>query len=144
MGGLGIPFGGEAAGVEATEVSGASSAEGMQAQEADGSRGPRQSDAFSNPESCGTCLWDTGEAGGEADRPGDWSGKGNSQGRVEEFGLQLGSILRVGWDMSAPGISAGQNDPAGSLKGDQQGSSDRLCKMNDQFFYLTFLVNSIQ
>ena len=66
------------------------------------------------------------------------------QGGVEESGLQFGSILRVGWDMSAPGISTGQNDPPGSLKGDQKGDSDRFSKMNDKFFCLTFLVNSIQ
>ena len=144
MGGLGVPFGGEAAGVEETRISGASSAEGMQAQEADGSRGPGESDAFPNPESSGTCLWGAGEAGGKADRTGHWFVQGEGQGWVEESGLQFGSILRVGWGMSAQGISTGQNDPVGSLKSDQKGSSDRLCKMNDRFLYLTFSLNSIQ
>jgi len=44
--------------------------------------------------------------------------------------------------MSAPGKSAGQDGPAGSLKGDQQGGSDRLRKMKSMFFCLAFLVNS--
>lgn len=131
MGGLGVSFGGKAQGVEATEVSGASSAQGMQAQEADGSRGPRESDAFPNPESCGTCLWSSGETGGKADCAGHWSGQGESQSGIEESGLQFGSILCVGWDMSAPGISTGQNNPEGSLIGDQKGGSDRLCRIND-------------
>ena len=89
-----------------------SSAEGMQAQEADGSRGPGQSDAFPHPESCGTFLWGASETRGEVDRAGHWSGQGESQGWVEESGLQFGSILCVGLGMSAPGISAGQNNPA--------------------------------
>ena len=45
--------------------------------------------------------------------------------------------------MSALGKSTGQNDPAGSLKGDQQGSSDRLRQMKSMFFWLTCFVNSI-
>jgi hypothetical protein len=81
---------------------------------------------------------------GKADRAGHWSGQGESQGWVEEPGLQLGSILCVGWDMSAQGISSGQNGPAGSQKGNQKGSSGRLCSLNDRFLCLTFLVNSIQ
>jgi hypothetical protein len=41
-------------------------------------------------------------------------------------------------------VSTGQNDPVGSLKGGQIGSLNRLCKMNDRFFCLTFLVNLTQ
>ena len=107
MGGLGVPFGGETERAEATKLSGASSAQGMQAQEADGSRDAGESDAFPNSESCGTCLWGAGEAGGEADRMGHWSGPGHGQGWVEESGLQFGSILCVGWDMIALNMSTG-------------------------------------
>ena len=92
----------------------------------------------------GTCLWSAGEAGGEIDCTGDWFGEGENKDWFEESGLQFGSILRVGGGMSAPGKPAGQNDPAGSLKVDQQNSSDRLRKMKSMFFYLTFLVNSIR
>ena len=144
MGGLGVSFGGEAERVEETEVSGASSAQRMQAQETDGSRGPGQSNAFGNPESSGTCLWGAGEAGGEPDRTSYWFGQGESQGRVEESGLQFGSILRVGGHVSAPRIATEENDPVGSPKSDQKGGSDRFCRMNDRFFCLTFLIISIQ
>ena len=126
MGGLGVPFGGEAQGVEATKVSGASSAQRMQVQETDGSRGPRESDAFPNPESCGTRLWGAGEAGGEADCTGHWSGPGQGQGWVEESGLQFGSILCVGGHVSALRITPVENDPVGSPKSDQKGGSDRF------------------
>jgi hypothetical protein len=40
--------------------------------------------------------------------------------------------------------STGQNDPVGSLKSDQKGTSNGFCKMNNRFFCLTFLVNLIQ
>ena len=43
-------------------------------------------------------------SGGKVDCAGDWSGQSESQGGVEESGLQFGSILRVGGDMSAPGV----------------------------------------
>ena len=111
---------------------------------ADGSRGSGESDAFPNPESCGTCLWGAGEAGGKADRTGHWSGPGEGQGWVEESGLQFGSILRGGGDMSPPSISTGQNDPVGSLTSDQKIGSDRFRKMNDRVLCLTFSLNSIQ
>src|SRR5512139_588510 len=127
MGGLGVPFGGETQRVEATKVSGASSAQGMQAQEADGSRGPGESDAFSNSESCGTHLWGSGEAGGKADCTGHWSGPGQSQGWFEESGLQFGSIRCIGGHVSAPSITPEENDPVGSPESDQKGSSDRFC-----------------
>ena len=42
-----------------------------------------------------------GEAGRKVDCAGDWSGQGESQGGVEESGLQFGSMLCVGGDMSA-------------------------------------------
>jgi len=51
-------------------------------------------------------------------------GPGEDQGWVEESGLQFGSILCVGGDMRDPGISTGQNDPVGSLKGGQEGTSN--------------------
>ena len=114
----------------------------MQAQETDGSRAPGESDAFRNPESSGTCLWSAGEASREPDRSSDWFGQSESQGRVEESGLQFGSILRVGWGMSAQGISTGQNDSVGSPKSDQKPRLDRLCKMNNRFLGLTFSLNS--
>ena len=45
--------------------------------------------------------------------------------------------------MSAQGgISTGQNAPVGLPKSDQKDSSDRLCKMNNQFLGLTFSLNS--
>ncbi len=78
MGGLGVPFGGEVGGVEEAKISGASSAQRMQAQEIDGSRAPGESDAFRNPESSGTCLWGTGEASREPDRTSDWFGQSES------------------------------------------------------------------
>ena len=126
MGGLGVPFGGEAQGVEATEVSGASSAQRMQVQETDGSRGPGESDAFPNPESCGTRLWGPSETGRRLDRPGHWSDQGESQGWVEKSGLQFGSILCVGGHVSALRITPVENDPVGSPKSDQKGGSDRF------------------
>ena len=107
MGGLGVPFGGEAAGVEETKIPGASSAQRMQAQETDGSRDPGQSKAFRDPESSGTRLWGAGETSGKADCTGHWSGPGQSQGWIEESGLQFGSILCVGGDISAPSRSTG-------------------------------------
>ena len=64
-----------------------------------------QSDTFPNPESCGTCFWGAGETGGKADLAGYWPVQGESQGGIEESGLQLGSILRVGWNLSAQGRS---------------------------------------
>ena len=87
MGRLGLPFGGKAQGVGETEVSGAPSAQGMQAQEADGSRGSGESDAFPDSEPSGTCLWGAGEAGGKPDCPSDWLGQGEGQGGVEESGV---------------------------------------------------------
>lgn len=107
MGGLGVPFGGEAEGVEETKVSGAPSAQRMQAQKTDGSGSPRQSNAFRNPESSGTCLRGAGEASGEPDRTGYWFDQGENQGGIEEPGLQFGSILCVGGDMSALSMSTG-------------------------------------
>ena len=44
---------------------------------------------------------------GRPDRTGHWFGQGEGQGWVEESGLQFGSILCVGGDMSAPGMSTG-------------------------------------
>ena len=144
MGRLGVSFGGKIGGVEETKISGASSAKGMQAQDTDGPRGSGQSDAIPNPESSGACLWGPGEASGKADCTGHWSGSGQSQGWVEESGLQFGSILRVGGDMSIPSISTGRNNPVGSLTSDPKSGSDRFCKMNDRALYLTFSLNPIQ
>jgi hypothetical protein len=53
-------------------------------------------------------------------------------------------MLCLDGGMRASGKSARQNEPAGSLKGDQQGSSDRFCKMKDKFLSLKFSANSIQ
>jgi hypothetical protein len=117
----------KASGVEGTEVSGASSAEGMQKQETDGSRGSGESDAFSNSESSGACFWGAGKACGKSDRTGYWYGQGKGQDWLEESGLQFGSILCIGGDMRVPGASTGQNNPAGSLKGDPIGIPNRHC-----------------
>jgi hypothetical protein len=107
---LGVPFGGKAQGVEATEVSGASSAQRVQTQETDGSRGSGESNAFPNSESRGTRLWGAGEAGREVDCTSHWSGPGQGQGWFEESGLRFGSILRVGGYISAPRITTEGND----------------------------------
>ena len=107
MGGLGVSFGGKASVVEETKISGASSTQRMQAQETDGSRGSGESDAFPNPEPCGTRLWGAGQTSGKADCTGHWSGPGQSQDWIEESGLQFGSILCVGGDISAPSRSTG-------------------------------------
>ena len=68
----------------------------MQAQETDATRGPGESNAFPDSESCGTRLWGPGEAGREPDRPGHRFDQGEGQGGPEESGLQFGSILRAG------------------------------------------------
>ena len=116
----------------------------MQAQDTDGPRGSGEPNAFPNSESCGTRLWGTSEASRKPDRPGHWSVSGQDQDWFEESGLQLGPILRVGGDMSAPSISTGQHDPVGSLASAPNSGSDRFCKMNDRVLCLTFSLNSVQ
>ncbi len=116
----------------------------MQAQDTDGPRGSGEPNAFPNSESCGTRIWGSSQASGKADCTGHWPGPGQGQGWFEESGLQFGSLLRGGGDMSAPSISTGQNDPVGSLTSDQKIGLDRFRKMNDRVLCLTFSLNSIQ
>ncbi len=90
----------------------------MQAQDTDGPRGSGEPNAFPNSESCGTRLWGSSQASGEVDGPSHWSDSGQDQDWFEESGLQFGSILRIGGDMSVRRISTGHNDPVGPPKTD--------------------------
>src|SRR5512135_28982 len=116
----------------------------MQAQKTDGARGPGKSNAVADSESCGTRLRGSGEAGRKSDRPGHWSDQGEGQGWSEESGLQFGSILRVGWDMSVPSTSGEQKYSLRLTECGQNQWRNGFYKMNDRFFCLSFWVISIQ
>ena len=144
MGRLGLSFGGEAQGVEEAEISGTSSAQGVQAQAVDATGGSRESDTVPYPEPSGTRLWGSGETGRGPDRPGDWAAAGESQDWLEESGLQLGSILHVGCGMSVPSMSAEEKGLPALPENGPNGSSDMFYEINDQFFFSTLCVNLIQ
>ncbi len=74
-----------------------------------------ESDAIANSESGGACLWSTGDAGGGPDPPNDWVDPSEGEDWVEEFGLQLGSILCVAGGIVSRGAPKGQKCPIESI-----------------------------
>ena len=74
-----------------------------------------ESDAIADSESGGTCLWGPDEAGGGPDHPNDWVDSGGGEDRVEEFGLQFGSIMCVAGGIVLRGAPKGQKGPIGSI-----------------------------
>ena len=67
-----------------------------------------ESDTIADSESGGTCLWGAGHAGGGPDHPNDWVDPSKGEDWVEEFGLQLGSILCAAGGIVSRGTSKGQ------------------------------------
>ena len=72
-------------------------------------------DAIADSKSGRTCFWGTGDAGGEPDHPNDWVDPGEGEDWVEEFGLQLGSILCIAESLKARSTPQGQRGPKGLL-----------------------------